>query len=59
MTCKPLTKEEADALRAMYWPKIIDDLNRDPGESLADWQARIKNTQDAMRLIRDNEGKKP
>lgn len=59
MSCKPLTKEEADALRSIYWPKIIDDLNRDPGESLLEWQERVKKTQEAMRLIRDNEVKQP
>ena len=49
MTCRPLTKEEADELRAKYWPKVVDALNRDPGESLLEWEARAKAVRESMR----------
>lgn len=53
MTCRPLTKEEADELREKYWPKeraqLIDALTREPGESLLEWEARAKAVRESLR----------
>jgi hypothetical protein len=53
MTCRPLTPEEAEELRAKYWPKeraqLIDALNREPGESLLEWEARAKAVRESLR----------
>jgi hypothetical protein len=53
MTCRPLTKEEADELREKYWPQeraqLIDALNREPGESLLEWEARVKAVRESLR----------
>lgn len=49
MTCRPLTKEEADELREKYWPKVVDALNREPGESLLEWEARAKAVRESLR----------
>lgn len=58
MTCRPLTKEEADDLRAKYWPteraQLIDALTREPGESLLEWEARAKAVRQSLR---SSEGK--
>jgi hypothetical protein len=56
MTCRPLTKEEADELRDQYWPKLVDALNREPGESLLEWEARAKAVRESLRA---SQGKGP
>lgn len=53
MTCRPLTKEEADDLREKYWPKVIDALNREPGESLLEWEARAKSVRESLRAAQE------
>lgn len=49
MTCRPLTPQEADELRAKYWPRVVDALTREPGESLLDWEARAKSVRESLR----------
>lgn len=53
MTCRPLTKEEADELREKYWPKVVDALNREPGESLLEWEARAKSVRESLRAAQE------
>lgn len=55
MTCRPLTKEEADELREKYWPKVIDALNREPGESLLEWETRAKSVRESLRAAQETE----
>ncbi len=53
MTCRPLTPAEAEGLRAKYWSKehaqLLDALNREPGESLLEWEARAKAVRESLR----------
>jgi hypothetical protein len=53
VTCKPLTKAEADELREKYWPKVVDALNREPGESLLEWEARAKSVRESLRAAQE------
>lgn len=53
MSCIPLTKEQADELREKYWPKLVDALGREPGESYSEWETRAAAARDEARLIRD------
>jgi hypothetical protein len=55
MTCRPLTQQEADELRDKYWPKVIDALNREPGESLLEWEARAKAVRESLRAAQGKE----
>jgi hypothetical protein len=57
MACRPLTKEEADELREKYWPKVVDALNREPGESLLEWEARAKAVRESLRAAEGKEVK--
>jgi hypothetical protein len=57
MTCRPLTKEEADELREKYWPKLVDALNREPGESLLEWEVRAKAVRESLRTAQGKEVK--
>jgi hypothetical protein len=55
MTCRPLTQQEADELRDKYWPKVIDALNREPGESLLEWEARAKAVRESLQAAQGKE----